>query len=919
MEGRVSVLRRIEPVTVLRYVFLPGIVPRVRSFARTGFGSLAFLMAYLYACVRLLPPDHPYLRPENAGRFGMRHVIAEAANRLVLKRENTDQIVMFVILLLGFVLLVLQFALLFSGMIFRPAFADPPMPFAGIFVTANPLNDIAFELLDKVFAIPDLYNSQYDPGPAVPPFNAALHQLIEFYNFAILLVGVLIFLYYMIVVVAETAATGTPFGRRFSHIYAPLRLVIAIGLLVPLNYGFNGAQYIALYAAKMGSSVATNVWLTFNDALTDAMGGNSNAAGVPAQTLVARPQFPDLNDLVQFMSLVKACERGYEISYQQPPYGTVNTPERTEIQPYLVWGTADSAPMAGTDYATAIGDTMFNNRDILIRFGHKSQPLYGRYSGYVYPFCGEITVPISDVTQIGARMIQEQYYNIIRDLYNSVALTRFAERATALNLTRDPRSGAPQDVVIPGDNNPNPGMPDEAWRQAQVNQLNERVRVAVLDARDQMIAGTNFAVPVELTNRGWAGAAIWYNRIAMWNGALFGSVFNTPAPAHMPAVMEKVEQERRVHDENVDSTKRYEPYMQEGRPVGLEPGEFGIAKLLNGVYQYWRIDNPGASPDGRNTGNIFMDLMNALFPVNSLFQIRNNVDVHPLAQLVGLGKSIMDTAVRNLVLGLGFGALGGMMEILQPGMGAPLNFFSGMFVMLTTMGLTIGFILYYVLPFLPFIYFFFSVGSWVKAIFEAMVGAPLWALAHLRVDGNGLPGEAAMNGYYMLFEIFLRPVLTLSGLIGGLLIFSALTRVLHDIFPLLISNVAGYDSTLLAAAAPDPAVSFKGSVLDEFFYSILYTVLVYSMGTSCFKLIDQIPDHAIQWLGANIQPFADDRDTIEKFTQYAAYGSYRITNKGVYAFQEGARSVGEVGGAALRSLQNRTNRAVGRQSSGQEG
>ena len=62
--------------------------------------------------------------------------------------------------------------------------------------------------------------------------------------------------------------------------------------------------------------------------------------------------------------------------------------------------------------------------------------------------------------------------------------------------------------------------------------------------------------------------------------------------------------------------------------------------------------------------------------------------------------------------------------------------------------------LFYIIPFMPFIYFFFAVGTWVKAIFEAMVGVPLWALAHIRIDGQGLPGDAAMNGYYLLLEIF---------------------------------------------------------------------------------------------------------------------------------------------------------------------
>ena len=54
---------------------------------------------------------------------------------------------------------------------------------------------------------------------------------------------------------------------------------------------------------------------------------------------------------------------------------------------------------------------------------------------------------------------------------------------------------------------------------------------------------------------------------------------------------------------------------------------------------------------------------------------------------------------------------------------------------------------------MPFIYFFFALAGWIKSIFEAVVAMPLRALAHLRIDGEGLPGPGATNGYFLLLEI----------------------------------------------------------------------------------------------------------------------------------------------------------------------
>ena len=99
----------VQAKKVVGYMVMPGIVPRAKALFASGFGYLAFLMANIYSMVRLLPQDHPYLSPANIGNFGIRHVIAEAANHLVIKKENIDQIIIFAALLISIVLLLLQY------------------------------------------------------------------------------------------------------------------------------------------------------------------------------------------------------------------------------------------------------------------------------------------------------------------------------------------------------------------------------------------------------------------------------------------------------------------------------------------------------------------------------------------------------------------------------------------------------------------------------------------------------------------------------------------------------------------------------------------------------------------------------------------------------------------------------------------
>lgn len=414
---------------VVRYVALPGIIPRCKEFSQTGFGWLAQLMALIYATVRLLPKNHPYLNPANAGKFGVRHVIAEAARGLSFKKENIDQLIVFFALLTGFVVLVLQFVMILLMFLIKPLFA-------GMFSTPAPTNDIAFLLLDHVLGIPNFFCNALGTctslQPTLPmPIHQALHSLFQFYSLAILLVAVLVFLYYVMLMVGETAQTGTPFGRRFSHIWAPLRLVVALGLLVPINYGLNSGQYIMLAAARAGSGFATNGWILFNSSISSAWSTND-------ESMIARTTPPDVTPLVAFAMLVSACKEAYEKTYFP-----------MEIKPYLIKAPYDYVDLNGAFFpyhvpggppgSEALG--FYEYEDVIIRFGHKDDTLYAQQKGGVMPFCGEIRIHTNDAytytaggTLYGPLAIQEIYYFLIRSMLADGDIMNFGRRAVCVHL-----------------------------------------------------------------------------------------------------------------------------------------------------------------------------------------------------------------------------------------------------------------------------------------------------------------------------------------------------------------------------------------------------------------------------------------------------------------------------------------------------
>lgn len=885
-------MQNIRAKEVLGYVFLPGILPRAKSLFGSGFGFLAYLMATILNATRLLPNEHPYLSPANIGKYSIRSVFAQAGERLVFDRKHIDQLAIYFTLMLGFILLVLQFVFLIIGMVAKPVMAAPA--FTGMFNTPSPNRDIAFVLLDKVFGVPGFFNSDYAPTGAPLPFHQALHSLFQFYSTALLLVAVIIFLYYVLVIVAETAQTGTPFGRRFNHLWAPIRLVVALGLLVPINYGLNSGQYIVLMAAKMGSGFATNGWFLFNSSMGNGLGAEDN-------TLFARPKVPDSWPLVKFMTLATTCKIAYE------SLGV------TGINAYIIKNPANSQIVTGADYATALA--FYNQGDIVIRFGQKDTEKHGGEIGAVFPYCGEIQLKTSVATNtgtlIGPYNVQMRYFIETMLLWEDFSV-EFGE-IMAYKFLPNKTTGCPASAWsgsyfdVAGCTS-EAGIPNAEIAAMRREEQALGYEQAVRQARQAMIDSGSLAIPQDMLDRGWGGAGIWYNRIAEMNGAFFSAVSNLPTVSLLPLPMKKIMEENTKANQNVSIEEMFTPNLSDGQATPIEGNDALVGQVLYQSYKKLGSDDAFMSSETSKKQNIFRDTLNLLMGLNGLFTMRENTDIHPLAQLVGLGKGIVDSAIRNLFTATVFGAAGGAFNAFPDakGMAAIASMSSSIFTTLATIGLGVGFMLYYVLPFLPFMYFFFAVGTWLKTIFEAMVGAPLWALAHLRIDGHGLPGESAMGGYFMILEIFLRPILTVFGLIGALIIFAAMVRVLNEVFTLVTANLSGFDNnpcsvtapggdcTLAgAAAAPynsniqsDPTnpivvelLKFKRDTIDEFFFTIIYTVIVYMMANTSFKMIDQVPSNIMRWMGAGIQVFADEAtdNAVEGMKKYAAYSGASMT------------------------------------------
>jgi hypothetical protein len=138
------------------------------------------------------------------------------------------------------------------------------------------------------------------------------------------------------------------------------------------------------------------------------------------------------------------------------------------------------------------------------------------------------------------------------------------------------------------------------------------------------------------------------------------------------------------------------------------------------------------------------------------------------------------------------------------------------------------------------------------------------------------------------------------------MIFSALASTLNQIFDLVLSNLTGFDcSDCKGGAAAGTGMKYKRGVVDEFFFTAVYTIIIYMMATSSFKMIDQIPGNMMRWFGSRAAPIMGSGNMEGDMMRYVAYGGRNMADQAINAMETTAKLGGNVMGSPFRLLSNR--------------
>lgn len=831
---------------ILKYAFMPEIASRVKRLGK-GLSSFAYMLALIFRSVGLLPARHPLLLAENFGRYGIIDVIAIAANNLVISKKNVDQILIFGAVVLAVIMTALQVGIIVFYAFMNPGVAQAASEGMFSLSAAAAEKDVVLTFLQQTIGLDGFFNNSSPVGFSLA---SGVRAMLGFYSTGLMLVATCIVVYYVITVVGESAQSGTPFGRRFNGLWAPIRLVLALGLLVPLGNGLNASQYIVLSVAKAGSSFATQSWNKFVD-------------NIVAPKLTLPPvEAEGLTAIGKSIFLSEVCAASYNFQNSGKP--------QVEIVRTVPKGASPSLGGAGATVSTVDGDNV-----ISIAWKAKVGASYANSEYH----CGAVKInysvnPGDAKAKAFADAVAKAYVGgvdkIIADVKDSA--TKYASRYTP---------GAP-------DYNGTAALPDSTFLINSIKAAESQVRSEIQGLfngassdLESKVMGTS---PDKMKEGGWGKAATFYMRFASGTQQAI-SLVKTLAP--IPTTTDAATQAAAIQSSEYRNSwwtwSSWRSWFTGDKDEKAALGEQAqhVATAISKAQD--RVNSAIPDPIGpvnlkgrditSTTGGTVGWALSSIFLAPSIYDLANpnTQNVHPIVKLTNIGGEII---ARSFAMFAG----GALISLLSGALG---NFV----LLFAFLGIGIGFILSYVLPLMPFIYFFFAIVEWGMGVLEGLLGAPLWALAHLRIDGEGMPGQAAMQGYNILLTILLRPIFILFALMASFTVFSAGAYFLNLIYAEAILNDLG--------VAADPSVAaYVLNPINIMGYLLMYAVIAYNLGLVCFKMIDQVPANVMRWMGLGNLHYQDGKpDPIGNTTQMAAAA--------------GALLGPQVAGAAAKSLQGK--------------
>lgn len=916
--------KRVKVSSVAAFMLLPQFHLSFRGFAHI-VPVFVRTVAMVFVAAGLIPNNHPATRygVEGVRKYGFIELIGEAWFNLRRTHASTHQWGLFIAVVMLLVAIVSAFGAFILTVFFNlgaiahaQIYTYPtdintvapygagdqtdldavqglgPPPANALFdMRTNPgeaSQDYALMVLDKV-----LRQSAVGTGGAM---QNALAGMMQIYNTGIMVVAAVMIFWMILSIVVDTAKTGIVGGGRHNMVWTPIRVVFALGIMIPLGTtGFSSGQFAVMKLAEWGSNFGSRLWAVYTDGVIDNV--NLLTAYNPG----------DVGPVVVGIAKTMTCQVAYNASARQVMGWAQNW--------LPTWFTGAQAPLVGphpsydpksqqtTNFYTNASDgnlcggITFTGIGSLLSFSEdtdspvdaavssasggvspvacpsgacQGNPLLGTglstallqyrtaFETGVAQLVDESGAPADNPATSGGAILTQ-----LRRFACAVAETIFTEDSGGANAAAEIEPCNTLGTTSCGNNGS--GMPDHSCITGAATTL----KTALQNTHNTAVVGLNNWVQsdlgVQMSNRGWGGMGTWFMYINALNQAIMaaqepkvvvqpGKLWSDEAqPGFLGSLANTVGNYTTVV--GITGAVNYNTIPEANKKTFIAMERFDT--WWDGMQQDASVNATAAvraqAPEIRRPGfwsglkalknalsspwGMVEYVFGSLMPNNlMLFNIDTTTNEYPLAQMVKMGVSIQTTALWII----GVNTLLGLIPGVNYGSSALGSLMSTVGKMMFLGGTVLS--LY--LPILPLLRVAFAVLTWITSVFEAVVMVPIAALAHLSSEGEGLAG-GARTAWILWLNVLLRPALVVCGFVGAMLVFNA--------FAVYFNSAFVHGVTLARAQ-----MGVGSFVLSIFTYSVVYVMTLYTTANSTFKMLDLVPDAMMRWIGGSADKSFDD-------------------------------------------------------------
>lgn len=636
-----------------------------------------------------------------------------------------------------------------------------------------------FKPTDTDWLVENIINKLFDPEKS--PFGAVSGVFLA----GVLAFGGVLAGYTMLVGTMNTAHDGEMLGKRWSTMWIPVRTTLGVAMILPIKNGFCSIQIIVVWLATQGIGLADQTWDAFVD--NPLMGSTSYTA--PATS-------PGLRDVYGHMVASAACVRAV-------------AKEESRL----------NQESSGISSWLKAKDPQFNVYPIQkegvigYNFGSENNVMYKNY-------CGSATLerkgdsrnsswipgnsaPKSATILIDVDAVRTIVFNTQAAQF--VALYQSA-KALGYKMADDPNITS-----------------DEVKNEmdAAVKKYTDEIDAKAKEAYNSVI---NKNVQDAMKEDGFASAGAWFLKIVKAQDLINYEINNIPQARAMTAGM----------------TFNDSAYAGMNAMGGLPPASMtsgsGYAEIAKSTYtKVLNVTSDAKSKSGvgidnkeikGTTSELFNDFLDKFVNDESMFgaaQLENPTE-HPIVIAINIGNNILT------VLSLAFIAL------IGPSIAAPTSLMGLLGPFATTLFTSFAVPAMYLcvyLPLLPFVIWSGTIIGWLILVVEALFAAPLWAVAHLAPDGDGVVGKQG-QGYMIILSLVLRPVLMVLGFVVSISLMVPAGQFINHFFAFA---VAGAGSTVFT------------QILITIGSTVVYCIIIHNIMKKMLGLIHSLPDSILQWIG----------------------------------------------------------------------